>query len=86
MNKLGINFENCYGIGKLDFVFDFSNTNSFLIYAPNGMMKTSFAKTLKYFNNDAEAPFFKSADYGVVGDAAQIVPALTEKIKALKGH
>jgi electron transfer flavoprotein alpha subunit len=35
-------------------------------------------------NNDPEAPFFKAADYGVVGDAFDVIPRLTEKLKAFK--
>ena len=35
-------------------------------------------------NNDPEAPFFKAADYGIVGDAFDVVPRLTEKLKAFK--
>jgi hypothetical protein len=50
MQKLFVNFENCYGIKKLETSFDFTSKKVFSIYAPNGSMKTSFAKTFKDFS------------------------------------
>jgi len=44
------------------------------------------SKVKVVINADPEAPFFKVADYGVVGDAFDILPKLTEKIKAFKAQ
>ena len=44
------------------------------------------SKVKVVINTDPEAPFFKAADYGIVGDAFEVIPKLTEKLKAFKAQ
>lgn len=52
MQELKLNLENCYGIQKMNENIDYSNNNVAIIYAPNGTMKSSLAKTFEAIRDD----------------------------------
>ena len=55
MNTLTIDLENCYGIKKLKTTLDFSAATTVAVYAPNGSMKTSLAKTFDDIANGVDS-------------------------------
>ncbi|MFD0931792.1 hypothetical protein ACFQ0R_04180 [Psychroflexus salinarum] len=82
MKQLKINFENCFGIGKLNHQFEFEESNTYLIYAPNGTMKTSFAKTFELISKDdpKKKPcdrIYKSrvSRYEILNDESEVKPS-----------
>lgn len=81
MKLLSIDFENCFGIGKFSHEFDFTQTNSHLIYAPNGTMKTSFAKTFDLIakddkkNQPKDLIHHKKSKFEILCDKKAINPA-----------
>jgi len=71
MNKLNIELENCYGIKKLECTFDFTEKSTYSIYAPNGIMKTSFANTFMDLSNGVEPKdliFKERKSNGIIND------------------
>lgn len=77
MNKLEIELKNCFGINYLKESFDFSKSNTVVIYASNGVMKTSFANTFQELSKGGvpkDKLHGKKSSYSIKIDSIDIQP------------
>ena len=77
MNALTLKLENCYGIQKMDEVIDYSNNNVAVIYAANGTMKSSLARTLEAIRDGKpveEKVYGLTSSYSIVDENNIDVP------------
>lgn len=73
MKKVKLSFENCYGIKKLTADLDFSFKNVVVIYAPNGVMKTSFLKTMADVENPKEEIYKRPSVCSIKDEEGNII-------------
>ncbi len=90
MHKLDIELMNCFGIDSLNYEFDFERGNVFAIYARNGFMKTSFAKTFQLIQKGkardvADVIFEKQGSAIVKVDGESIDPNQVFVVKSYEG-
>ena len=72
MEKIKMELANCYGIQKMNHFIDYSNNNVAIIYAPNGTMKSSLAKTFKDLREGEEPRelvFGRICNYSITDEA-----------------
>jgi predicted alternative tryptophan synthase beta-subunit len=91
MENLKVSLRNCYGIQSLEYDFDFSSpakkpkTRAYAIYAPNGLMKTSFSRTFEALSKGdvpREERYNRAATYVVEADGVVIAPDQIHVLKA----
>ena len=75
MNKLSVNLNNCFGIKSLTHEFNFNQGNVFSIYARNGLMKTSFAKTFQKIQQGKDSDIC-DAIFGLKGSAEVLIDGI----------
>lgn len=87
MEKLTVNLNNCFGIGSLNHEFDFSGFKTQLIYASNGVMKTSFANTFRALEK-GEAPrdrlHNKTSNWSIKADQDNLIASQICVIKSFE--
>jgi len=87
VNKLKVGLKNCYGIQGLEHEFDFSTSKckAYAIYAPNGLMKTSFSKTFEKLakgQRPEEERYNRPSTHEVKADSVEIAKEMIYVLKS----